>query len=301
MDGIVNVHKTEGPTSHDVVAEIRRIFGQKKVGHAGTLDPMATGVLVVCLGKGTRVVEYLMGTSKEYRAKLVLGISTDTQDRTGTVTAEQDASSVTREMLEDAARAFVGEIEQVPPMTSAIKRDGKPLYKLAHAGITVDREPRKVTVYSIDVTGFRDLGPLKEADLTINCSSGTYIRTLCSDIGDKLGVGGHMAALERTRVGRFCIDSAVTTDQLHEAKSEDRLEACVLGIDEAVADLPAAMVGRMDVGRVMHGNTVAVAALEAEGDVYRIISPDGALLAIGQLCNEPGGPVVKPHKVLTEA
>ena len=252
MDGVLNIRKPGGPTSHDVVDEVRRIFEQKKVGHAGTLDPMATGVLVVCLGRATRIVEYLMGAPKEYRARMALGISTDTQDATGAVTGERDASPVTREAFEEAAAAFVGEIEQVPPMISALKHGGRPLYKLARDGITVERAPRTVTIHSIEVIGFQPgvggqepgaegASPslLLEAEIRVRCSSGTYIRTLCADIGEKLGCGAHMTALERTSVGRFRIEDSVTLEELCRASSEGRMGK---GNDSQVQPLRARQV-----------------------------------------------------------
>ena len=165
MDGVLNIRKHGGPTSHDIVNQVRRLFGQKKVGHAGTLDPMATGVLLVCLGKATRLVEYLMGTQKEYRARLVLGQSTDTQDSTVKETSEHNASTITREDLERAAAMFVGEIEQVPPMISALKHQGKPLYKHAREGVIIERAPRPVTIYSIEITDFTP-GPRAQAELS---------------------------------------------------------------------------------------------------------------------------------------
>lgn len=304
MDGVLNIRKPEGPTSHDIVSEVRRIFGLRRVGHAGTLDPIATGVLIVCLGKATRIVEYLMGQPKEYRARMVLGVTTDTQDSTGVVTSERDASAVTREMLEQAAARFVGEIEQVPPMVSALKHQGKPLYKLAREGKTIDRAPRRVTIHSIDVLAFSQPStlssqPLPFADLLVRCTSGTYIRALCADIGEALGCGAHMSALERTRVGRFTVEDGVTLDDLREAQSSGGLEDLLLSIDEALTDMPSAVVQASDVARLLNGSTIAAEASAGEGATARILAPDGSLLAIGSVQHTNEGVMVKPHKVLT--
>lgn len=295
MDGVVNVRKTAGPTSHDVVADMRRIFGQKRVGHAGTLDPMATGVLVVCLGKATRIVEYLVGTAKEYRALIRLGVTTDTQDSSGELLTETDASGVTFEALNQAAKSFVGEIEQVPPMISAIKHEGKALYKLARQGLTIERAPRPVSIYSIDV-GDLGSGDVAEAELVVRCSSGTYIRTLCADIGEALGCGAVMSGLERTRVGRFAADRAVTVDQLREAQAEDRLADHVTTMSEALDEMPAIRIDESGMSRALHGLPIQTLDADAVGTV-RLLSPSGELVAIATA--DAG--VVKPRKVLLDA
>lgn len=306
MDGILIIRKPAGPTSHDIVDGVRHIFGQRKVGHAGTLDPMATGVLIVCLGKATRVVDYLMGLPKEYRARMILGQATDTQDSTGNIISERDSSHITREMLEQAASCFVGEIEQVPPMTSAIKHQGKPLYKFAREGKSVERAPRKVTVWNIQVTDFVrpamvDVQHLVEAELVVRCSGGTYIRTLCADIGDVLGCGAHMSALERTKIGRFGIEQAVTTDDLKEAKAAGQLENLLISIEDALADMPAAVVSAEDVDKLLHGRTVRAMTDAKNGTIVRALAPNGKLLAIGSVLQKNSETLVKPRKVLASA
>ncbi len=296
MDGVLNVHKPAGPTSHDIVYKVRRIFGQKKVGHAGTLDPLATGVLVVCLGAATRIVEYLMGTQKDYRARMVLGRSTDTQDSTGNVEAECDASGITRAVLECAVSTFVGRLQQVPPMVSAIKHEGRPLYKLAREGRSVERAPREITVHSIEVMGFQP-GPRAEAEIVVRCSSGTYIRTLCADIGDKLGCRAHMSALERTRVGRFCIEDSLTIDELVEVNERGGAGSVLMSIDDALADLPSTVVREQDLMSVMHGCAVAAEGLRGDCDAVRMLSPDGRVIAIGRVTSSQEPVTVKPRKV----
>ena len=299
MDGVVNVRKAAGPTSHDVVDALRRVFGQKRVGHAGTLDPMATGVLVVCLGKATRVVEYLMGGAKEYRARMVLGRSTDSQDSTGAVIDERDASSITREALERAISGFVGEIEQIPPMVSAIKHEGKALYKLAREGKTVDRAARKVTVHSIDLVDFTP-GERAEAEMVVACSSGTYIRTLCVDIGANLGCGGHMSMLERTRVGRFGIDDAVTVEELDQAKADGRLDDYVISMNAALDYMPLAVLPDEDETGVLHGSPVVVECEAGRGETVRMSTESGRFLGVGTIEVVDGSRIAQPKKVLMD-
>ena len=299
MDGILNIHKTAGPTSHDVVDAVRRLFGRRKVGHAGTLDPTATGVLIVCVGKATRVVEYLMIGRKQYRARMVLGQATDTQDSVGEIISERDASGVTREAFDEAAAAFVGEIWQTPPMISALKHEGQPLYKLARKGLSVERPARRIDVYGIELLGWFP-GERPEAEVLVDSSSGTYIRTLCADIGEKIGCGAHMSMLERTRVGRFTLENSVTIARLEEAKERGGLEAFVTSIDEALSELPAVTVGACDVMNAAHGLKVFAAGLDHEADPVRILSPDGTLIGLGIVSLLDGRTTVKPRKVLME-
>lgn len=296
MDGVLNVYKPHGPTSHDVVNRVRRIFSQRRVGHAGTLDPIATGVLVVCLGKATRIVEYLVGAPKEYRAWMALGQSTDTQDSTGQITSEQDASAVTREMFDSAVAQYVGDILQVPPMVSALKYKGKPLYKLAREGKTIEREARPVTIYSIDVLDFQP-GQLAKAEINVSCSSGTYIRTLCDDIGDFLGCGAHMTELERIRVGRFKLEDSITLDDLIKAEEEGRLEQCLISMADALADLPGIVTTADDMDRVSHGLTISSDEFYTTGETVRLLSDNGELVALGLVENVDGCVCVSPHKV----
>lgn len=296
MDGVLNIYKPHGPTSHDVVNRVRRIFSQRKVGHAGTLDPIATGVLVVCLGKATRIVEHVVGAPKEYRAWMLLGQSTDTQDSTGQVESERDASQVTREQVEAAAAQFVGNIAQVPPMVSALKHKGKPLYKLAREGKTVEREARPITIYSIEMLDFQ-LGPLARAQINVKCSSGTYIRTLCADIGEVLGCGAHMTELERTRVGQFSLEDSVTLEELCQAQEDGRLEQYVSSMADALADLPAVVLTPHDIERISHGLTISVDGLYTTIEAVRLLSEDGDLIALGNAETVDGRADIRPRKV----
>lgn len=300
MDGILNVRKPAGPTSHDVVAQVRRIVGQKRVGHAGTLDPMAEGVLVVCLGKATRLVQFLVGEAKEYRCVLALGAATDTQDGTGRVTEEQDASWVTAELLQAACGGFVGDIEQVPPMVSAVKHQGKRLYEIARRGESVERQPRRVSIYSLDVCSFTP-GVRASAEMVVRCSSGTYIRTLCEDIGEKLGCPAHMGSLVRLKVGRFSIETAASTQDLEFAAQQGRLDKYVLGMETAVAALPQAVVTDANAAAAAHGARVACETEASSGSRVRITCCDGKLIGIGLVERSDGEKWVKPRVVLVDS
>jgi tRNA pseudouridine55 synthase len=302
VDGVLNVRKASGPTSHDVVNCIRHIFKQKRVGHAGTLDPMATGVLVVCLGKATRLVEYLTNTRKHYRAILTLGIVTDTQDATGNILVEKDASGIDIDQMRRATAAFAGEIKQIPPMISAIKHQGKPLYKHAREGRTIERSPRPVTIYSIEASPVRNMPEGTQSvqvELKVECSSGTYIRTLCADIGDYLGCGGMMAALERTRVGSFDIGSSVTVDDLQQAANEDRLSDFVVPMAKAVGDMPGVEADDAGIRQIAHGLPIAVMNDLPVGSHARITYGDD-LIAIGIIAQSDDGIYMKPSKVFCD-
>jgi len=209
-DGILLVDKPSGPTSHDIVAAIRSHFRFNKVGHGGTLDPQATGLLVILLGKGTKLSNRFSGSDKNYEGTMRLGISTDSQDAQGTVLREADSSQVTLEQLEAAAKKLTGDIMQMPPMVSAVKINGVPLYKRARKGETIEREPKLVHVYEFSLLSFTP----PRVSFFLRCSKGTYVRTICSDIGDALGCGAHLEQLRRTRCGDFSIEDAVPFDRI---------------------------------------------------------------------------------------
>ena len=215
--GVLLVNKPAEWTSHDVVAFVRSRFNVPKVGHCGTLDPAATGLLVVVLGKFTKLSQKFSGEDKVYEGTILLGRETDSQDMDGAVIRESDPSSVTEQMLRDTFNTFVGDIEQIPPMVSAVKKDGERLYELARKGQEIEREAKPITIFSIDVTKLE----LPFCEFTLHCSKGTYVRTLCSDVGRKLGCGGTLAALRRTVSGQFNIADAVTIDQLKSFEQAD--------------------------------------------------------------------------------
>lgn len=237
MDGIIAVWKPAGWTSHDVVAKVRRIVRMKRIGHAGTLDPMVTGVLPLCLGRSTRVVEYLQERPKAYEAVIQLGIATDTEDLTGTVLEEQSDIKVTKEQVLQVLQSFVGEIDQVPPMFSAVKVDGKRLYELAREGKTVERKSRKVTIHQIDLLSCDLDSDRPRFSFSVICSKGTYIRTLCVDIGRALGVPAAMAELIRTMSGGITREQCVTLEELEELQTEGRLEERMLPAEIAIEHL----------------------------------------------------------------
>lgn len=228
IDGIINVYKEAGYTSFDVVAKLRGILKQKKIGHTGTLDPEAEGVLPVCLGNGTKLCELLTDKDKEYEAVLFLGRETDTQDTTGSIIAEKIVDC-TEDDIKEAVKSFMGSYEQIPPMYSAIKIDGKRLYQLAREGKTVERKGRTVQIYRIDIISIE----LPRVKLRVNCSRGTYIRTLCNDIGKNLGCGGCMEHLLRTKSGNYRIENAITLKEIEEKRDQDRLSEIILPLDSA--------------------------------------------------------------------
>ena len=234
MDGILVIRKEKGYTSHDVVAKLRGILHMKKIGHTGTLDPAAEGVLPVALGRGTRLVELLTEKEKTYEAVLRLGVSTDTQDMTGTILSEKPVT-VTEEEVRETVASFVGEQMQVPPMYSALKVGGKKLYELAREGKTIERKPRPVVFYEIRILDM-DL-PLVR--ISVTCSKGTYIRTLCNDIGEKLGCGGAMEELLRTQSGNFTLEESMTLSQVEEAVANGTIGEKIVSIEDVLSMYPA--------------------------------------------------------------
>ena len=238
INGIVNIYKEKGYTSHDVVAVLRKVVGQKKIGHTGTLDPDATGVLPVCLGRATKVCELLTDHDKTYEALLLLGKTTDTQDISGEVLEEKDSAHLTEEEVRSCIESFIGEYDQVPPMYSALKVNGKKLYELAREGKTVERKSRRVQIHGIRILEMN----LPHVRMEVDCSKGTYIRTLCHDIGEKLQVGGCMEELERTKVGRFLKEDAVTLDEVRQKMEQGEGAELFTLLDQIFAELPAVTV-----------------------------------------------------------
>jgi tRNA pseudouridine55 synthase len=305
VDGVLTIRKEAGWTSHDVVAKVRHLLGGVKVGHAGTLDPAATGVLPLLIGRGTRIAEYLVEWDKEYRAVLRLGQTTDTQDATGTVLARYTTDSVTPEAIHEAVGRFHGPVEQVPPMYSAVKVEGVPLYKSARAGKTIAREARTIVIHTLEVLAMQG----RDVTLRIVCSKGTYVRTLCADIGEALGVGGHMLALERRRVGPLMIEQALTIDEVVIRHALGLLGDDLLSLDCALDQLGIAVVDEQTADRVRHGAPVPAAKIlrwEGAADAkrgsrrpVRIHDTNGRLVAIGQ-CPDNLRDALKVEKVLID-
>ncbi|MEV6030428.1 tRNA pseudouridine(55) synthase TruB [Nonomuraea sp. NPDC052116] len=283
--GLIIVDKPGEWTSHDVVAKMRRIAGTRRVGHAGTLDPMATGVLVVGVEKATRLLGHLTLTEKVYEATIRLGVSTNTDDAEGEVTATAPASGVTAAEIHKGVAALTGEIMQIPPQVSAIKVNGQRAYKMARAGEEVELRARPVTVRTFDVLDIRAHDDVVDVDAVVTCSSGTYIRALARDLGAALGVGGHLTALRRTRVGPYGLSLARTIDQLAE-------ECVILPIGEAVAAaFPRRDVTAEEARVIGHGGRLAAAGL-GKGPIG-VFGPEGELLAL----MEEQGQVAKPLAV----
>ena len=257
MDGILVIRKEKGYTSHDVVAKLRGILHMKKIGHTGTLDPDAEGVLPVALGRGTRLVELLTEKQKTYETVLHLGVVTDTQDMTGTV-LETKPVNVTEEQVREAAASFVGDKLQIPPMYSALKVNGRKLYELAREGKTVERKPRPVTFYEIRILDMQ----LPKVRLSVTCSKGTYIRTLCHDIGEKLGCGGAMEELLRTRSGNFTLEESMTFSQVEEAVKDGTIEEKLVSIEDVLLDYPAVYATGEGDRLLQNGNPLTEALVE---------------------------------------
>lgn len=280
LSGILNVDKPPSITSHDVVDAVRRMAGQRKVGHAGTLDPMATGVLLICLGQATRVAEYLMAGQKRYRATIVLGTTTDTYDADGEITHTGGRTDFDRSEIEAALSRFVGRSEQVPPMYSALKKEGQPLYKLARQGQVVAREARPVEIDQLELLDWTPPALILE----LTCSPGTYVRSLAHDLGQALGSGAHLASLVRLASGRFTLAEAVSLQRLEEAFQHHQEESYLFPLDEAFLEWPALILGSTDAQRVAHGQ--AVAGINTSGPqvhgqaLARAYGPEGDFLAI---------------------
>lgn len=255
MDGILNIYKESGYTSFDVVAKLRGILKQKKIGHTGTLDPDAEGVLVVCLGNATKICELLSDKDKEYTATLRLGITTDTEDMSGSILSTQ-AVSCDEAAVREAVMSFVGKYEQIPPMYSAIKKDGRRLYELAHAGICTPREPRPVEIYKIEIIRIE----LPLVEFTVQCSKGTYIRSLCRDIGEQLGCGGCMSHLLRNRVSSFPVEEALKLSEVLSLRDENRLSDAVKPIESLFPHYLRLTVKRAAEKYLYNGNKLTVAS-----------------------------------------
>lgn len=277
--GVINIYKEAGYTSHDVVAKLRGILKQKKIGHTGTLDPQAQGVLPVCLGKGTKLCDLLADHDKEYEAVLRLGITTDTQDMEGNVLQESSVQ-VSEEEVRTCILSFQGEQMQVPPMYSALKVNGKKLYELAREGKVVERKARPVTFHKIEVLWME----LPKVKIRVQCSKGTYIRTLCNDIGEKLGCGGCMEELLRTRVERFALEDAVKLDEVQKAMEEGTVDSLILPVDRIFDQYPTAKTTTQGDLLVHNGNRLFSELLqeepEAESGYVRVYDSEDTFIGL---------------------
>lgn len=280
MDGILNINKPLGMTSHDVVARVRKLLKQRRVGHAGTLDPAASGVLPICVGLGTRVAEYLSESGKAYQAEIIFGVVTDTYDTEGAVLRTHDATSLTQEQLEQALPAFLGEQMQQPPRYSAIKIQGQPAYKLARAGSEIELAPRPITISQLEILAWEP--PC--LTLAVACSKGTYIRSLAYDLGEHVGTGAHLGGLIRTRSGPFALAESITLDQLEGAIADESVTQYLFPADAALRQYPALTLSTEQVTQVLHGNPIrtSVQAPQPASTLARIYSEEGQFLAIAQ-------------------
>ncbi|MCL2462233.1 MAG: tRNA pseudouridine(55) synthase TruB [Defluviitaleaceae bacterium] len=299
VSGVVNLAKERGYTSHDAVAAVRRIFGGAKAGHAGTLDPQAEGVLPICLGKATKIVDYIGGESKSYRGVLVLGKVTDTEDLTGKTLRETGFAWDAR-AIEEAVRSFEGEISQIPPMYSAVKVDGQKLYQMARRGIEIERKPRRITIHGIKIA---EMNPAeKTVTIDVDCSKGTYIRTLFADIGERLGCGGCMGALTRTRVGGYRLADAVTVGRLREMAQNGGLEAAVAPVESA---LPYPIITALPEAekKLRNGNAIRPDLCEAggvgveQGRTY-FVRVNGLTVGLFEAAADESGLLLRPKVML---
>jgi len=277
MDGIFNINKPTGMTSHDVVAIIRKHLKQKRVGHAGTLDPLASGVLPICVGQATRVAEYLSESGKAYRADINFGTTTDTYDAEGTITATASTADLTLNMIEETLEQFRGPQMQYPPRYSAIKIQGQPAYKRARAGEAIVLEPRPIVIYSLEI---RDWIPPR-LTLAIECSKGTYIRSLAHDLGMQLGCYAYLEALVRTRSGPFTLSDSITLEQLADAVETNSIQHYSFPLDKALEQYPAFKIDAETVERIKHGNTFNNSVANKFG-LARVYDTNGAFIAIAE-------------------
>ena len=300
MNNVVNLYKPVGPSSFSMVQSVRRALGVKKAGHIGTLDPQAEGVLPICLDRSTRLIQFMVGLPKVYHATMILGASTDTQDASGKVLDTADASQVSENQVRKALAGFQGEILQVPPMYSAKKKDGVPLYKLARNGITTDRKPVTLRIYFIEFLN-------KEANkvtFRVKCSAGTYIRTLCHDVGQILGCGAHMSQLVREQVGPFDIHSAVTVDDLEEARIAGTLRQKLLVAEDVLDFLPEIKVHPDQISAITHGQPLTKIRVMTvpnhfrPGMNLRVAGENGRIAAVAEpVVDEEGFQLLEPEEI----
>ena len=282
MNGVLVIDKPKGWTSHDVVNKARRILQEKSIGHTGTLDPLATGVLVLCIGKATRLVRYLESDDKEYTAEMRLGSLTDTQDSSGVVVESRAYLPPTEEQVRSVLKGLLGETFQRPPAYSALKVNGIPSYKLARQGAVREHPERTITIHAIDLIEYCD--PVIR--FSVHCSKGTYVRTLCVEIGEQLRAGGHLTALRRDRAGRFSLENALTMEMLADRAASEQLQSALLPLSAVLQGYPAVTVSGLDAERIGHGNAISIppaAALSPEAGPVRILDHSGQMLAVARL------------------
>ncbi len=303
IDGILILNKPQGVTSNDALQQVKYLFYAAKAGHTGSLDPLATGVLPICLGEATKFTQFLLEADKTYQSTFCLGVATETGDSDGETVSITDASALTQAQLEQAIEAFRGEIKQIPSMYSALKHNGQPLYKLARQGITVEREARDATIYNYEILAFRP-GEKAEIDVEISCSKGTYIRTLAEDLGKAVGCGAHVTRLHRTVAGPFREDESITLAQLEalrEGKRAEDLDFLLKPLDAAVSDALSVELSESMAWYFRQGQAVMspeVYRQSEEGDIVRIFHADGDFMGVGEVLDDGR---VKPRRLVASA
>jgi len=300
VDGFINFLKPPGMTSHDVVAFIRKQLRIKKVGHTGTLDPGVAGVLPICVGKATRLAEYIVDRPKSYRAEMTLGITTDSQDAYGQVLSQNDCTGIKEEDLKKVLLSFCGPQSQIPPMTSAIRQGGVRLYNLARQGIEIERKPRHVTIYRINLIKSDWQLPFPKVIFDVQCSKGTYIRALCHDIGKKLGVGAYMSFLIRTQTGIFSVNNAWTGEEIAASLRKDDF-SFISPMEEGISFIPVIAAGAEQVRDLIHGKTVVLPRPYPINKIYQVHDENNKLIAIGRVVAEKENILFKPDKVLASS
>lgn len=296
INGILPINKSAGMTSHDVVARLRRILGIKKIGHTGTLDPDVTGVLPICIGKATRLSEYIMEMPKTYKCQLTLGISTKTQDFTGDVIDKVNVNKVEINVIESVITKFIGDIEQIPPMYSSVKIDGKRLYVLAREGKEVIRKPRNVTIYNIDIDQINNKLDFPIIDFTVKCSKGTYVRTLCVDIGLRLGYPAHMSQLVRIESGSFKIENAYTLEEVEKHVDNKTLDEIVVSMADSLPSFQEIILTDVDlINKIFNGQIIFIDEFELYEGIIKILNFKRDLIALYK--KEKNHKDAKPLKV----
>ncbi len=291
LNGVLLVNKPEGESSNAVLQRAKRLLFANKAGHTGALDPLATGVLPLCFGEATKFSQYLLDADKVYVSEFEFGVTTDSADADGEVLHRVDCSHLTRSSVEEGMASFRGDIEQIPPMYSALKKDGQPLYKLARKGIEVEREARNVTIFEYRLLDFH-AGENARAKVLIHCSKGTYVRSLAADLGDMLGVGAHVASLHRQKAGPFDSDQACDLDELEQERGEDRAEVLdhhLLPLDSAVSGLPLIEISEDSAFYFGRGNPVmdlGVYQIGDEGDTVRVFEESGRFLGLAEITDD---------------
>ncbi len=296
MDGVVNIHKLPGLTSFGVVHSVKRILRVKKAGHIGTLDPMAEGVLPICLNQSTKIIQFLAPLTKVYTACMALGVTTDTQDATGKVLDTCSAEGISEQQVRDALQCFVGEQTQIPPMFSAKKKDGIPLYKLARSGITIDRKSVPIKIYSIEFISKNGT----HVTFRAHCSAGTYIRTLCHDIGAKLGCGAHMFNLVRNQVGNFGLETSLTLEDLDIAKTGENLAGKISSIEDVLGFMPEVQVKPEYYKSMMNGIPLSKASIKTlpekfhPGTAFRVCNNNQLIAIVESVVDQDAFALMNP-------